>query len=313
MFHSRLEFTRLTLVGVLSLVGFDSWADGQVVYSLQRIPDGTVVVDAKADRWNQLILLAQPVLNSGDIDQLSSALQQAVSRFSYTVMATVAKSPPLTAADPPPHGSAADVSKQTDQRSDHYQLREVGLGYSAPVQDRQVIVTASTEAANADLGFIDRQVLSQNESDLENARVVVRSSTLMMFDMAAILKRAGGHREELVRNLVWIDPQTGRSAMAMWVVKQVSGAEIEDSWTVAADPIQVYPGGTRDRNRLHVDASTFLLGIPTSKTFALEHLLRGRQIEWNESLRQLAGKSSYSSDTLIKLTTELNQAMGATP
>ncbi len=101
--------------------------------------------------------------------------------------------------------------------------------------------------------------------------------------------------------------------MAMWVVEQRGdGGGPGESLTVRDDPMQVYPSGTRGNNRLHVDASTFLLGIPTAKTFGLEHLLRSRQIQWTGSLGKLASKSSYSSETLAEFTAALSQAIRAT-
>ena len=311
MNHPSPKISTLAIVGVLTTIASAKGADPPVVYALQRIPAGTIVVDAEAGRWNQLILLARPVLTSGDIDRLPSGLQPSVSRFSYTVLATVSKSPPLPSAGPPARARSGDATNETtNRRATRYRLAEVGIGYSAPVQGRQVIVTAS-QSADAKLGFIDRQILGQNESDLETAAVVVRSSTLMMFESFAILARESGHREEKVRNLVWIDPNTGKAAMAMWVLKQRSGGPGE-SLTVADDPMQVHAGGTRASNRLHVDAGTFLLGIPTAKTFGLEQLLRGRQVHWTDTLRELAGKSSYSSETLAQLTAALNDALRAT-
>jgi hypothetical protein len=313
--HQPISVIRtLSFLGALTILSSADGADTKLVYSLQKIPAGTTVVDAKADRWNQLILLARPMLMSGDIDRISSGLKQSVSHFSYTVLATVSNSPPVPAADSRARSSSATDSNETSNpRSSSYRLMEVGIGYSAPVQGRQVIVTAAQDGGTADLGIIDRQVLSQTERDLETARVVVRSSTLMMFDLIAILARENGHREEQVRNLVWIDPQTGKSAIAMWVVEQRGeGGGPGESLTVRDDPMQVYPSGTRGINRLHVDASTFLLGIPTAKTFGLERLLRGRQIRWTSALRELASKSSYSSETLADFSAALSEAIRAT-
>ncbi len=90
----------LAFLGALTVLAAADGADTKVVYSLQKIPAGTTVVDAKADHWNQLILLARPMLTSGDIDRISSSLQQSVSRFSYTILATVSNSPPVPSADP---------------------------------------------------------------------------------------------------------------------------------------------------------------------------------------------------------------------
>jgi len=269
--------------------------DAQMVYSLQLIPAGTIVVDPKADHWNELVLLARPTLTSGDVDRLPLGLQQAVTRYAYTVLATIAKTPP---------GAEEDLPASV------YRLAEVGVGYSAPMDGVQVIVSARQSPETGTLGIIDRQVVAQNERDLEKARVVVRSSTLIMFDMDAILARETGHRVEPLRTLVWIDPQTGKSASAMWLMRRrKNGSERQESWEVRKDQMQVHPGGKRANNRLHVDASTFVLGIPTATTFGLEQLLPGREIPWTDGLSELAGKSSYSAENLAEFTASLNQAI----
>ncbi len=282
------------VVGLFTVLSANR-SDAQMVYSLQLIPAGTIVVDPKADHWNELVLLARPTLTSGDLDRLPLGLQQAVTRYAYTVLATITKAPPLAAEDPP---------------KSVYRLEEVGVGYSASIDGVQVIVSSRQNPETSTLGIIDRQVVAQNELDLEKARVVVRSSTLMMFEMDAILARETGHRVEPLRTLVWIDPQTGRSAIAMWLMRRPeNGSEHQELWEVRKDPMQVHPGGKRANNRLHVDASTFVLGIPTATSFGLEHLLPGREIPWTDGLSELAGKSSYSAKTLAEFTASLHQAI----
>jgi hypothetical protein len=298
-------------LGALFLVLSTNRTHAQIVYALQRIPAGTIVVDAEADRWNELILLARPSLTSGDLDRLPLGLQQAVTRFSYTVLATVSTAPPEP--DPAVRGlSPAESPETAIPPARRYWLAEVGVGYSAPLDGVQKIVSASPAAEADALGIIERQVVAQNERDLDKARVVVRSSTLIMFDLDVILAGENGHRVELSRSLVWIDPLTGKSAIAMWLLGQrKAGPEAPESLHAREDAIQVHPGGTRASNRLHVDASTFVLGIPTATSFGLERLLPGRQVPWTDSLSNLAGKSSYEPETLAEFTVAFDQAIRA--
>ena len=111
------------VVGLFTVLSANR-SDAQMVYSLQLIPAGTIVVDPKADHWNELVLLARPTLTSGDLDRLPLGLQQAVTRYAYTVLATITKAPPLAAEDPP---------------KSVYRLEEVGVGYSASIDGVQVI------------------------------------------------------------------------------------------------------------------------------------------------------------------------------
>lgn len=277
-----LEFAVL----VLAAVPVVATAEPPLAYRLQQIPPGTVAVDSDADRFNRLILLARPALSSGEIDRLPEGFEQSVTRYSYTIMATVSRS----------------------VAEDAYRLAEVGLGYSEPDDGRQVVVTASGE--NAELGMMERRVLSQSEDNLKKSRVVVRSSTVMMFDLVVLMSRAGGHRHEFIRNLLWVNPKSGEAALAIWSLGP--GRDVSQSGaslTVSDDPLQIHPIGARVENRLHVDGNSILLGIPTSKTFGSERLLPGMSVAWTDALGEVAGRRTYSAESFATLTTALNEAV----
>ena len=257
--------------------------------SLPRIAAGTKVDDPKATRWNRVVLLSKPRIATGEVDQLSETIRKASTAFTLTILATVE-----------PY-SATDGSRR-------FRLAEVGVGYSAPVNGVQTIISYDTvQAQGADPGFIGRQVLSENEEQLKSAVIVVRSSTLLVFDTPAILHRHGKHRDYTARHLVWIDPLTGRGATAVWLL----GKDDKDQLRPVNEPLKLVAPGTREDRVIHVDGNEFTLGIPSQRAFALESLPPGRAIDWTAGLAKVAALPNYTAQTLGDLSSALNQAIQA--
>ena len=262
----------------------------KIVAPLQDVNPGTRISDSLAARWNRLVLLATPAVSSGAVERIPVAVQGSVARFSAAIMATVL---PID----------ADPGGDQTASSPHYVLGEVGVGCSAGSNDRQVIVTADTASQmGIELGFLDRRVLTRFEAQLRERKLVARTKTMAMFDAPALMSRAGGHQDETIRHLIWVNPRTGVTAMAIWLVDDKR--PIEDR-----DPIQYLQQGTRLTRPLHVDGSEFRLGMPTQRSFALERLPKGRSVQWTEALCDSAARSSYTSETLAELTSALREAL----
>lgn len=264
--------------------------DTQALQSLPRIAAGTQVGDPNASRWNRVVLLAKPRIATGDVDQLSETIRAASTAFTLTILATVKTY------------SATDGSQR-------FRLAEVGVGYSAPIKGVQRVISYDTaEQQGADPGFIGRQVLSQNEEQLKSAVTVVHSSTLRVFDTPAILHRQGMHRDYTARHLVWIDPQTGRGAMVVWLLVKVGGDQLKP----ANEPLRLVATGTAEDRKIHVDGAEFLLGIPSERAFAVEDLPPGTSIAWTRALAKVAALPRYTAQSLGVLSGALNQAVKAT-
>ncbi len=255
--------------------------------SLPRIAAGTKVGDPNARRWNRVILLAKPRIASGDVDQLSQSIRDASTAFTLTVLATVETY------------SATDGSKR-------FRLAEVGVGYSAPINGVQTVISYDTvQQQGADPGFIGRQVLSANEERLADAVIVVRSSTLLVFDAPAIMHRGGQHRDYIARHLVWIDPQTGRGATVVWLLTGSGNGRLRP----AKERLRLITTGTREDRKIHVDGAEFFLGIPSDRAFAVEDLPPGSSIDWTADLVKFAALPGYNGQSLGELSAALNQAI----
>lgn len=298
----------LVVTSLAVVIGIANRAEAKIVPELQVIPPGTEVVDRSASRWNRLVLLSRPTLVGGDVEQIPAGVRRSVSRFSLTVMTTVRRSKRDAGAEP----SAAERRGGETSPEREFRLSEVGVGYSARVGDRQVIVDVdSAERLGLDLSLIDRYVLDQNVERLSGPRVAARSSTLIIFDAPAILARGDDHRDATMRHLVWVDSDSGQTAVAAWFLVDREAAADDSPAVLRGEPLRVLPGGVREKRRIRVDGDEFFLGIPTERAFAMQSLPPGRPIAWTDRLASLASRRSYSPETLAEFTSSLNEAIAA--
>ncbi len=254
---------------------------------LAQIPPGTLADPPSQEGWNSVILLARPTLASGDVDAIPSTIAATVNKFVLTLMANI---------------------ERTDQGGTPvYRLVDVGAGYSVAHEGKLVVVTSeSAHELGIQLGFIERQLLKENERQLSATRVVARSSTLLLFDVPAVVFFEHEHRDFVMRHLVWIDRRTGVHSMLVWLLEPMDDKRVR----LADRPARWVLPGTREERRIHVDASTFLLGgIPTERSFALEDLPPGRDIEWFPDARKYAGLERFSADQLRALIEGLNASL----
>lgn len=255
---------------------------------LPRIEAGTLVEDSDASRWNRVVLLAKPRIASGDVDAVPKSARTAAANFVLTILATV------TAEDA---GNASSV----------YRLDELGVGYCMNIDGQLKIVTSDkARSMGLYLGFIQSNMLSENEKQLDTVRVITRTTTLVIFDTPAILLRQAQHQDFLMRHFVWVDSRTGRNAALVWLLKQ----DATGTWKVADEPMRWLPPGMKEDRAIHVDGDEFsFFGIPNDRAFALEDLPPGKPIEWTAEARRLAAMGSYPDDVLRELTTALNAAL----
>ncbi len=257
----------------------------------RRVPlidAGTLVEEPSGQRWNRLVLLAQPRLASGDVDSLTSSIRDSVASLLLTIMATVESRP------------------ESDRGEAVYRLKEVGVGYSMRIDDQlQIMTLAEADRRGVSLGLIRRQLLSENEKQLQRLRLIAQTSTLAIFDAPAIMLQQGEHRDFTMRHFVWIDARTGRSATLVWLLEPTPGAAL----VASGAGIRWVPAGTQEDRVIHVDGKEFFLGIPTSRAFALQDLPPGKTVAWTDEIRRLAARPGYSIDDLRQLSTALNAAL----
>ena len=261
--------------------------EASVQKPIPSIAPGTIVGNPEAARWNRVILLATPRIASGDTTKLSESIRNAVSQLTLTILATVQRHV----------GSDGTES---------YRLEEAGVAYSTAIQEK--LTTISTETAarlGARLDFYSRQMLSENEKQIANVKVVVRTPTLIMFDAPAIMLRDHQHMDFLTRHLIWIDAHTGKLALVIWLLHTDRDARI-----VRADKtLRVVAPGTKEDRKIHVDGRSFFLGLPSARAFALEDLPPGADIAWTEAVKIMAARKTYSGSELNEFAGALNQLL----
>lgn len=261
---------------------------------LPRIASGTLVEDPQADRWNQVVLLARPKISSGDTDALPASVQTAVSSLILSIVATV-KQESQTSGEP------------------YFRLAEVGVGYATSVDGELKIVTLQgAAAAGKRLGFFQRQMLSENEKQIAAIPILAHTSTLLIFDTPSILQRDAQHRDFVMRHFVWINSQSGKLSMLVWLLREDSALHPSEGLRVVDEPLRWVPAGMKEVREIHVDGKEFsLLGIPSERAFALEDLPPGKQIPWTPEAQAFAGLRSFSDSQLRELTIALNAALQA--
>lgn len=264
--------------------------------SLVRIEAGTPIENSSSARWNSIVMLARPRIASGDVNALPRSIQDTVSSFVLSILATI----------------ESEVDPATGQPK--YRLREVGAGYAMDVDGQlQVVTLQDYSRMGLRLGLIQRQMLSENEKQLATAKIIARTSTLTMFDTPALvhkIDRSGksAHRDFVMRHFVWIDSRTGKSATLVWLLTKDSLNELQ----VVNEPMHLLPAGTKEDRKIHVDGDEFLFGIPSERAFALEGLPPGAQIAWTDAAKQLASMQRYDMETLRSLTESLSEAIQLT-
>ncbi len=257
--------------------------------SLTTIPPGTLVNDGEAATWNRAVLLATPRIASGDTEKLSASVRSSVSRLTLTILATV-------------------KSEANDSGSSAYRLQDIGLAYAALVQGKlKTVTTASASRLGAQLDFYSRQMLSENEKQIAGVKLVVRTSTLAMFDAPTILFRDGQHKDFTTRHLVWIDARTGKMSIVLWLLNTDRDGRAQ----VADETLRLVAPGTTEDRRIHIDGRSFFLGIPSARAFALEDLPPGRDFTWNDQAKLFASASSYDQQSLRDFAVLLNELLSS--
>jgi hypothetical protein len=267
------------------------WTQSPVPFSKQlvKIDAGTVLGNERAPRWNKNVMLAKPRIASGNVTALSESIRTAVSDFVMAIAATVDTDP---------------------QNAGKFRLTEVGVGYAVSLRGQLKVVHADNyKEHGADLGFIQRQVLSENEKQLENMQVVARASSLMMFDVPAILLVNNVHEEFVIRHLIWIDANSGRLAAMHWLLgTKKAGAKNSVFAVIDKEPMRWIDTQSIEDRIIHVDGNEFTLGIPNKRAFALNQLPPGRLIDWTQQTRELAGLAKYELNSLQLLLNGINAA-----
>jgi hypothetical protein len=249
------------------------------------IEAGTPVDVPDRDRWNRIVLLATPRFTSGDTDAVPDSIRTTVSRFTFTMLATVRAS-------------------ETPADTDHHELVEIGIGYSTPVNGQLTVVAPDAVPPSVPLDFLGRQVLNAKQKTLTEIECVGAHATAFVLDAPTITLRGDSHEDLVVRHMVRLDPKSGGCSICIWLLAAGPDGVIAP----VDEPLRLVAGGTQEERMIHVDGSRFMLGMPTKRAFALEDLPPGQRLDWSLELRTAADKPAYTPAALDQLAAKIDAA-----
>ena len=125
-----------------------------------------------------------------------------------------------------------------------YALDKVAIGNAVEVNGRVVVVDGEN-TAGADLGFIGRSVLLENEKILKDEfRQVARTSTMVVFDAKLFVLRGGKHEAMVLRHVVLASSTTGKVSTFVWLLAPDGG----NGYALAERGLQKLPAGDAGRS-----------------------------------------------------------------
>jgi len=274
----------------LSATNAVAQSDGMPQGIVPRIPAGTPLDNSANDRWNRVVLLSRPSIESGDVDAVPKMIREAAASLVVTILATI-------------------ESSTNEQGVVRFRMTDIGVGTSAEFNGEWKVVTLeSASQLGLSFGFIQRQLLSENDKQFRKLQLIAKTTTLAIFDAPTIMLRNDQHRDYQMRHFVWIDSSSGASATLVWLLERDTQGQLR----TVDEPAQWLPAGLKEKRVIHVDRDEFTLRIPGARAFALRDLPPGKPIPMNAEAQQLAALPQYSMDQLRALTTALNHAIQAT-
>lgn len=251
--------------------------------TLEPIPPGTQISkNGPPNGWSQTLLVAQPRVTHGDVKDVMPLAVDLAKMLNTVLLAKRGGSP------------------------GNFTLEKVAIGFAMVINGRNTIVTSETqESLGANLGFIERQVLSEQERYLGETIQVARTPTMMVVDSKATMLREDKHRRLTIRFVVLVHRERGGIGSLVWMLDQDSQGR-----TFPADNQMVFlPANMHEDRILNVKASEFTLGIPSANAFAMVRLPRGTPqstpVGFTPSLREIAAVTSFVPQNVLRLESAL--------
>ncbi|MGI9471565.1 MAG: hypothetical protein ACR2NZ_08545 [Rubripirellula sp.] len=243
-----------------------------------RLPSGIIIGDQQQSGYSDLVTLVLPRLSSGYVNSLPEYAKRYASMFKFTALADVK---PVT----------------TNGRTD-YLLDRFGVGFSMDINGKLVVVTPSTaNKLGANLGMIDRGVLSGNEDCLNDLVQVARTSRMIIFDAKANMLIGDKHEERYLRYFIWASPASGKLGILVWQLKDNG----KDRYTIDCANMQLLPAGYREDRQINVSKGGLLSSIPTPDRFAMVQIPPGTPVPFSSKMREVAALKNLTPDNLREM------------
>jgi hypothetical protein len=231
---------------------------------LVTVPAAVRVGEDPPTGWSHIVMKSVPRLASGDLETLPSSAWKTATLFRTAILVDV---------------QPVGLDKE-------YLLARVGIGICVPARDgpdEDIVVSSDRlQSLSIHLSTVEQIVLEVAESDLAEARIIVRTSTFALLRTPAVQVVAGKHRKVDLYYAFCVDRSTGRLRVGVWSM-----------WPGGVDQppppalIELQPK-TRFDCAVDVRARRLLGTIPVSWSFAIRSLPPGRSVGVSASLgRQL--------------------------
>ena len=248
---------------------------------LDRIPPGTVIGAMPPKGWTHLIIVSKPRLASGDIKSAGMSAPY-VSLLNLCLLANVTQ------------------VEATGRRE--WRMEKVAIGLSKLIGGRNTVITVDTQAKlGAGMGFIEKQVLSENEKYLEDVFYVARTPNMAVFDAKAIILHDGEHRELTMRHAVIVSPESGALGTMVWLLKPNG----KGGYAEAETTLQFLPPNLQEDRKLNVDAAKIRFGIPGKDAFAMQSIPQGTPLAIDAPLRPWLVPTAFTAESASRLEAEL--------
>jgi hypothetical protein len=265
----------------------------EVVYDVERrevplIRPGTVIDRTAPPGWTHLVALSHPRPGTGDVGSIPALARPLTTLISTAMLARV------EAVNGP--GGA------------RYRLFAVGQGLGTHINGRLTIVSPDTQRRlGAGMGPFAQMVLRRSYAKLLQSVQVARSETMAILDAPVVMIRDGRHKPVLHRQVVLVDPRTGRLETLVWAIDLDEQGRYR---AVSTPAVWLRPNSIQEVI-LHVDRREFTLGMPSDNAFGLSAMPSGqKQIPLPNDLLPLAAAPRLSAASAGQLNKRLWELLG---
>jgi hypothetical protein len=250
---------------------------------MDLIMPGTVIDKGPPRDWTHLIIKSNPRVGAGD---MKAVPKSAITLSSLLYTAIVAR---------------------VEEKAGRHRLAAVAVGLGTRVDGKDMIVSPEKQKElGANLGLLERLVLSKAQEKLAEVQVVVRSDTLALIDAPGLLQRDGKHQPVVLRYAVLVDPATGKLETLLWAIDR----DERGGYAGVAGPVEWLPPNKMEDCVLHVAAHEFSLLGPSENAFAMNRVPQGqKQLTLTAELKPLAGRMRLTEEMAQELETKLRAAL----
>jgi hypothetical protein len=249
------------------------------------IEPGTVVEEKAPKGWSHLIIRSHPRVADEELSKVNAITARHASLL-FTAM-------------------TAKVEQYRDDAETKYRIKDVGVGFGAPIGRRLTILSPDTQAElGANLSFVGSQVLATCYEEQKAGRVVCQGDTMAIVDTYVVLNREGRHRWCAFRHAMLIDARNGALATLLWPIDLDESAR---RYVGPAGPVEWLAPNKIEDSILRVDSNQITFGFPSKTAFAVDHMPRGeRRFDFPSpevgkllSLQQMSPDAAHKSEAWL--------------